>query len=183
MCTKALTKRLNSIRSTCAFSLRCLSFQRPFSGSNSAYQAFKSQASAPITMYAQLLTRLPTGVFSAQPSFGIRQWTNIAPGTKNGGISPVPRHAEPDRINVRHGPSSPPTYSGERVACSVPCDGVHASSRRGETMAETELTTAAIEDPLKATTSSMEFCQRGTPPDSQATRFDNISDLSENPLG
>ncbi len=41
------------------------SFHRPRTGSRSANHAFSDQASAAITMYAQLLTRSPTGVRSA----------------------------------------------------------------------------------------------------------------------
>ena len=65
--TKAFTKVLNSIFSTHSLSARCWSCQRPgSSGSDKAHQAFRFQANAVITMYAQLLTRLSTGAVNAR---------------------------------------------------------------------------------------------------------------------
>src|SRR5438445_3294232 len=58
---KAFTNVLNSICRTHCFSARCLSCQRPGgSGSDKAHHAFRFQARAVMTMYAQLLTRLST---------------------------------------------------------------------------------------------------------------------------
>src|SRR4051795_3672022 len=53
---------LNSIRNSDRFSARCFSAQRPSSGSSNAAHAFRLQARLAITMYAQLLTRSPTGI-------------------------------------------------------------------------------------------------------------------------
>src|SRR5207244_8124352 len=52
----------NSIRSTARFSSRYGSPQRPPSGSSSANQALSVHASDAITMYAQLLTSVSTGI-------------------------------------------------------------------------------------------------------------------------
>ncbi len=61
------TKVLNSNFNTQRFSARCFSTQRPGrSGNSNAHHAFRSQASAVMTMYAQLLTRLSTGARSAR---------------------------------------------------------------------------------------------------------------------
>src|SRR3954447_17699396 len=56
---------VNSIRSSDRFSARYFAAQRPPSGSTRALQAFRLQARLAITMYAQLLTRSPTGIASA----------------------------------------------------------------------------------------------------------------------
>src|SRR6266436_1538685 len=56
---------LNSIRNSECFSARYFSAQRPCSGKTSALHAFRLQASDAITMYAQLLTKLSTGIANA----------------------------------------------------------------------------------------------------------------------
>src|SRR3954453_297508 len=61
----ATQKVLNSIRSSERFSARDFSDHRPSWGSTSALHAFRLHASDAITMYAQLLTRSPTGISSA----------------------------------------------------------------------------------------------------------------------
>src|SRR5664279_331304 len=55
----------NSILSSERFSARCFSDQRPCSGNSNADQAFRLQARLAITRYAQLLTRLSTGIVIA----------------------------------------------------------------------------------------------------------------------
>src|SRR5205823_18449 len=55
----------NSIRSNDPFSARCFLLHRPFSGSSNAAHAFRLHARLAITMYAQLLTRLSTGIDNA----------------------------------------------------------------------------------------------------------------------
>ena len=59
---KLLTNRLNCIRCTSCFCRRYFCFQRPFSGNSSANHDLSVQASDAMTMYAQLLTRLSTGI-------------------------------------------------------------------------------------------------------------------------
>src|SRR4051794_31088272 len=56
---------LNSIRSNDRFSSRYFFDHRPCSGSTRALHAFRLHASDAITMYAQLLTRLSTGIANA----------------------------------------------------------------------------------------------------------------------
>src|SRR3954447_20199033 len=56
---------LNSILSSDRFSARYFSDHRPCSGRTSALHAFRLHASDAITIYAQLLTRLSTGIVSA----------------------------------------------------------------------------------------------------------------------
>src|ERR687890_36327 len=53
---------LNSIRSSERFSARYFSAHRPVSGSTRALHAFRLHARLAITMYAQLLTKLSTGI-------------------------------------------------------------------------------------------------------------------------
>src|SRR3954463_4742215 len=56
---------LNSIRKSERFSARYFSAHRPRSGSTRALHAFRLHARPAITMYAQVLTRSPTGLASA----------------------------------------------------------------------------------------------------------------------
>src|ERR1700733_13681858 len=56
---------LNSILSSDRFSARCFSDQRPFSGTSNAAHAFRLHARLALTMYAQLLTRVSTGIDNA----------------------------------------------------------------------------------------------------------------------
>src|SRR3954451_15031465 len=56
---------LNSIRNSDRFSARYFSAHRPPSGRTRALHAFRLHASDAITIYAQLLTRLSTGIASA----------------------------------------------------------------------------------------------------------------------
>src|SRR5512142_1920959 len=56
---------LNSIRSNDRFSARCLSAHRECSGSSNDAHAFRLHARLAITMYAQLLTKLSTGIDNA----------------------------------------------------------------------------------------------------------------------
>src|SRR3954453_12139428 len=56
---------LNSIRNSDRFSSRYFADQRPPSGRTSALHAFRLHARLAITMFAQLLTRSPTGIASA----------------------------------------------------------------------------------------------------------------------
>src|SRR3954469_5289141 len=66
---------LNSIRSSDRFSARYFSSHRPCSGSTRALHAFRLHARLAITMYAQLLTRSPTGIdiaFTPPFSWAIR---------------------------------------------------------------------------------------------------------------
>src|SRR5918998_3021024 len=63
----ATQKVLNSIRKSERFSARYFSAHRPVSGSTRALHAFRLHASDAITIYAQLLTRSPTGIASAFP--------------------------------------------------------------------------------------------------------------------
>src|SRR5208282_1661437 len=55
----------NSIRNRVRFSAFWLSASGPVAGASNALQAFRLQATDAITMYAQLLTRVSTGVVSA----------------------------------------------------------------------------------------------------------------------
>src|SRR4051794_1433332 len=55
----------NSIRNSDRFSARCFSAHRGCSGSSNADHAFRLHARPAITMYAQLLTRSPTGIANA----------------------------------------------------------------------------------------------------------------------
>src|SRR5271169_1289109 len=55
----------NSIRNNVRFSALWLSASGPVAGASNALQALRLQATEAITMYAQLLTRSPTGAFSA----------------------------------------------------------------------------------------------------------------------
>src|SRR3954469_21961072 len=65
--TNAFTKVLNSNPSTHPFSSRRCSAQRPAgSGNASAHHAFRFHARAVITMYAQLLSNVSEGAFSAR---------------------------------------------------------------------------------------------------------------------
>src|SRR3954447_13459989 len=56
---------LNSIRNSDRFSSRYFSDHRPVSGRTKALHAFRLHARLAITMYAQLLTRSPTGIARA----------------------------------------------------------------------------------------------------------------------
>jgi hypothetical protein len=65
--TKAFTNDLNSGPSTHAFSSQRFSPQRPpGSGKDSAHHALRFHARAVITMYAQLLSSVSVGAFSAR---------------------------------------------------------------------------------------------------------------------
>src|SRR5665811_1491417 len=55
----------NSILNSDRFSARCFSDQRPCSGTSNAAHAFRLQARLAITMYAQLLIRVSTGIDNA----------------------------------------------------------------------------------------------------------------------
>src|SRR5512135_2006291 len=55
----------NSIRNSDRFSARCFSAHRGCSGTSNAAHAFRLHARPAITMYAQLLTRLSTGIANA----------------------------------------------------------------------------------------------------------------------
>ena len=56
---------LNSIRNSVRFWIRCSRACRGVSGTSNAAHAFRLQARLAMTMYAQLLTRLSTGVVRA----------------------------------------------------------------------------------------------------------------------
>src|ERR1700728_5070461 len=62
---KAAQYVANSICNKVRFSALCLSACRGVTGTSKALQAFRLQANDAMTMYAQLLTRLYTGVASA----------------------------------------------------------------------------------------------------------------------
>src|SRR5215218_8706273 len=62
---KATQNVLNSIRSSDRFSARYFFAHRPCSGSTRALHAFRLHARPAITLYAQSLTRLSTGIASA----------------------------------------------------------------------------------------------------------------------
>src|SRR5262249_11072942 len=55
----------NSIRNNDLFSASCLAVCRGVTGTSKALQAFRLQAREAMTIYAQLLTRLSTGVVKA----------------------------------------------------------------------------------------------------------------------
>ena len=55
----------NSIRNRVRFSARCFASCRGDTGTSKALQAFRLQPKLAITIYAQLLTKVSTGVVSA----------------------------------------------------------------------------------------------------------------------
>ena len=61
----AAQKVANSIRNNFRFSAWCFAWCRGDTGTSRALQAFRLHANDPITMYAQLLTKLSTGVVNA----------------------------------------------------------------------------------------------------------------------
>ena len=60
---------LNSIFNTLCFSVLRRLAHRPVCGNNNANHAFNAQASEAITIYAQLLIRLSTGICIARAPF------------------------------------------------------------------------------------------------------------------
>src|SRR4030042_4248165 len=65
----ALRNVLNSIFKTACFCDSYVADQRPLSGSSNANHAFNVQANEAITIYAQLLSRLSTGIRIALTPF------------------------------------------------------------------------------------------------------------------